>query len=145
MPRSRVRLKIRAIVPCSGCMDAAATRLTKLEGLAMDREQLMERMANEASTTAQRLGASASGSLLDLAEVERAIYAECDRLKASLLQQWVEQASDDSGRPACPRCGGVMKHKGREPRSSACVGGQVTVKRTRWWCDACGAAFSPGG
>lgn len=111
----------------------------------MDRKQLIERMQDEASATAERLGVSASGSLLDLAEVERRIYAECDRLKASLLQQWVEQATDDSGQPSCPRCGGVMKAKGREPRTSACVGGQVTVKRTRWWCGACRAAFSPGG
>ena len=111
----------------------------------MDREQLIERMRSEAASAAQRIGTSASGSLLGLAEVERAIYAECDRLKASLLQQWADQAKDDSGRPCCPRCGGPMQHKGRSDRTSVCVGGQVTIRRPRWWCDACRASFSPGG
>ena len=111
----------------------------------MDREQLIERMQHEASAMAQRVGDSASGSLLDMAEVERMIYDQCDRLKAGLLQQWVEQAKDDAGRPCCPRCGGGMKHKGREPRTSVCVGGQVTLTRTRWWCNACRASFFPGG
>lgn len=111
----------------------------------MEREQLMERMRMDAATTAERVAKSASTSLMDLAEVERTIYAECDKLKANLLQRWAEEARDDAGRPSCPRCGGSMKHKGRSSRTSQCVGGEVTVERVRWWCDACKASFSPGG
>lgn len=111
----------------------------------MDREHLIERMRERAAEVAKRVGDSASGSLLDLQEVEAAIYAECDRLKAQWLQTWADQAKDDSRRTPCPRCGGKMKQKERSPRTSACVGGQVAVQRTRWWCDACQASFSPGG
>jgi uncharacterized protein with PIN domain len=111
----------------------------------MDRTELMERMTRDAQQAVAALGREASGSRQDLAMMERQIYDTCDRLKATLLQTWVDQARDDSPRPVCPTCGGPMRQKERSNKTSACMGGQVTVARTRWWCDACKASFFPSG
>jgi hypothetical protein len=111
----------------------------------MDRQAMTERMRTEALAVAERVAAEASGSRQDMAAMERLICAQADAMKAAMLQAWVEEARDDSERPSCPHCGGPMRHQGSRPRTAVCVGGQVTVERKRYWCDACGASFSPSG
>ena len=111
----------------------------------MDRQAMLERMRAEALAVAERVAAGASGSRQDMAAMERLIYAQADAMKARMLQAWVQEARDDSDRPCCPHCGGPMRHRGSRPRTLACVGGQVTVERKRYWCGACKASFSPSG
>jgi len=111
----------------------------------MDRESLLRKLQQETAELAEKLARDASGSRQDMAAMERKIYDACDGLKAKILQAWVDTAADDSGRPTCPHCGGTMRNKGHADKTSACVGGQVTVQRTRWWCDACKASFFPSG
>ncbi len=93
----------------------------------------------------QRIVAQASPSLQSLAEMERLIYAELNQCKPQILQAWCDQAQDDSARPLCPHCGGPMRHKGSRSRTLVCEAGQIDVARTRWWCNACQASFSPSG
>lgn len=111
----------------------------------MDRQAMTDRMRGEAEAMVGRVAAGASGSRQDMAAMERLIYAQADALKASLLGAWVEQAEDDSERPRCPHCEGVMRQKESSPRQTVCVGGVVAVERKRFWCDACGASFFPSG
>ena len=111
----------------------------------MDRKQLIETLQQEMADIAETLGQNASGSRQDMAAMEQKIYSACDGLKAKILQAWVDAAADDSDRPRCPHCGGVMRNKGHSEKTSACQGGQVTVNRVRWWCDACKASFFPSG
>jgi len=111
----------------------------------MDREALQRQLEEQARRMAAALAAGASPSRQDMAAMERAIYAAADAFKAQALQAWVNAAADDSARPACPHCGGVLRQKQQIPKTSVCVGGEVTVKRTRWWCSACRASFFPSG
>jgi hypothetical protein len=78
-----------------------------------------------------------------MAEMEDLIYGELNRCKSEILQVWCNQAKDDSSRPLCPHCGGPMRHKGSRSRTLICDSGQIDLKRTRWWCDACKASFFP--
>src|SRR3546814_7246245 len=94
----RVRLRFRGY--CDGWLSQGRDggSIDPCERRAMDREHLMQRMRERADVATRRLGASASGSLLNLQDVERAIYAECDRLKAELLQAWADEAKEEIGR-----------------------------------------------
>ena len=111
----------------------------------MNKDELKRQLKIEAEKLAEKIAEESSDSLQDMAVMERKIYAAMDQLKAKALQLWAGQAQDDSGRPKCPQCGGPMRHKGYRDKTSSCVGGQVTVGRKRWWCDACKASFSPSG
>lgn len=111
----------------------------------MDREMLRQQLEEQARKMAERLATAASPSRQDMAAMEQAIYAAADAFKAQALQAWVDAAADDSGRPRCPQCGGAMRQKEQTAKTSVCLGGAVTVKRTRWWCSTCRASFFPAG
>ncbi len=111
----------------------------------MDREKLDGRLREILDTVRERIVKEASGSLQDLASMEDVICDELNRSKAEALQAWCDEAQDDSGRPACPHCGGRMRHKGSRHKTVIAEGGPVNLRRTRWWCDACKASFSPSG
>ena len=111
----------------------------------MDRERFKQRLKVELDQMADRLANEASEALEDMAAMERTLYAACDALKAKSLQAWIDHAGETGPRPVCPHCGGRLRQKEKVPRTSAAVGGQVTVARTRWRCNACGASFFPSG
>jgi uncharacterized protein with PIN domain len=111
----------------------------------MDRQQLIEQMTTKMQAAVERIGKRASNSRQEMAAMETLIYQEMDQAKADLLQTWIDQAADDSDRPRCPHCQGRMRQKEQSPKTSACIGGQVTVKRTRWYCPSCRQSFFPSG
>lgn len=111
----------------------------------MDREALRRQLEEQARKMAEQLSCAASPSRQDMAAMELAIYSAADAFKAQALQAWVNAAADDTARPRCPKCDGQMRQKEQKPKTSACQGGQVTVKRTRWWCSKCRASFFPSG
>jgi hypothetical protein len=111
----------------------------------MDRHALDKDLQVVFDRVRQKIVEGASPSLTSMASMEELIYAELNRSKAQVLQAWCSQAQDDSARPVCPHCGGPMRHKGIRPKTVICEGGQVDLARTRWWCDACKASFSPSG
>jgi hypothetical protein len=111
----------------------------------MDRENFDARLREILDGVRERIVREASPSLQDLAAIEDVICDELNRSKAEALQAWCNEAQDDSARPACPHCGGAMRNKGRRGKTVVAEGGPVEVTRTRWWCDACKASFSPSG
>lgn len=111
----------------------------------MDREALRRQLEEQARKMVETLAAGASPSRQDMAAMESAIYSAADAFKAQALQAWVDAAQDDSIRPRCPKCDGPMRQKEQKPKTSVCQGGQVTVKRRRWWCSQCRASFFPSG
>lgn len=111
----------------------------------MNRESLEAKAMAEVKGVVAKLVANASGSRQDMAAMERRIYGAMDGLKAKLLQAWVDEAKDDTARPVCPHCKGRLRQKQVSGKTCTCEGGQVTVARTRWWCDACKASFFPSG
>lgn len=111
----------------------------------MDRERLDGKLRGILDGVRERIVAEASPSLQDLARLEDIICDELNRSKADALQAWCKEARDDSARPVCPHCGGAMRNKGRADKTVVAEGGPVTVTRTRWWCGACKASFSPSG
>lgn len=114
-------------------------------GIAVDRQRVDQEVEKILDRVRRRIVEQASPSLQSMAETEQLIYSELNRCKPEILQVWCDQAKDDSARPLCPHCGGPMRHKGSRPRTLICPSGQVEVKRTRWWCDACQASFFPSG
>jgi len=86
----------------------------------MDRQHMIERMITELQASAQRIGQQASPSRQDMAAMEHLIYQQMDAAKATLLQMWVDHATDDSQRPNCPHCQGRMRQKEQSPKTSAC-------------------------
>ena len=119
--------------------------LSEYGGIAVDRQHVDQEVEKILDRVRRRIVEQASASLQSMAEMEQLIYSELNRCKPEILQVWCDQAKDDSARPLCPHCGGPMRHKGSRPRTLICPSGQVEVKRTRWWCDACQASFFPSG
>jgi hypothetical protein len=111
----------------------------------MDRQKMDEEIREVLDRVRQKIVTEASGSLQSMAQMEELIYGELNRSKPQLLQAWINQAQDDSARPVCPHCGRRMRQKQRVPKTCICDSGQVEIRRTRWWCDACKASFFPSG
>jgi len=111
----------------------------------MDRQKLDQQLRCILDQVRERIVEGAGPSLQSMYDMEELVYGELNRSKAQVLQAWCREAGDDSGRPACPHCGGAMRHKGYRKRTVVCQGGQVELDRARWWCDACKASFSPSG
>ena len=111
----------------------------------MDRDKLDQKLRGILDQVRQRIVDEASPSLQDLASMEDVICDELNRSKSQALQAWCDEARDNSGSPRCPHCDGAMRNKGRRARTVVAEGGPVTLNRTRWWCDACKASFSPSG
>ena len=111
----------------------------------MDREAFRQKAQAEMQRVLDALVAEASESRRDMAAMERRIYAAANGLKPTLLQAWLDEARDDSARPVCPHCGRPLRQKQQVAKTCVCQGGQVEVRRTRWWCEACGRSFFPSG
>ena len=111
----------------------------------MNRQELDRHVEQILEQVRHRIVEQASPSLQSMAQMEDLIYGELNGCKPEILQAWCHQAQDDSSRPLCPHCRGPMRHKGSRGRTLLCDSGQVDVKRTRWWCDACKASFFPSG
>ena len=111
----------------------------------MDREKLDQKLRGILDRVRQKIVGEASPSLQEFGSMEDVICEALNRSKAEALQAWCDEAKDDSGRASCPHCGGAMRNKGHRAKTVVAEGGPVTVDRTRWWCDACKASFSPSG
>jgi YgiT-type zinc finger domain-containing protein len=93
----------------------------------------------------EKVSARMPGSRRRFGEVERALREETQALAAKCLQSWCDEARDDSAKPLCPHCGGGMEQKEQKEKHVICQGGDVVVKRKRWWCERCGESFFPSG
>lgn len=111
----------------------------------MDREKLDAKLRGILDRVRERIVDEASPSLQDLASMEDVICESLNRSKAEALQAWCNEAQDDSSRPRCPHCGGMMRNKGHRLKTVVAEGGPVELNRTRWWCGACKASFFPSG
>lgn len=111
----------------------------------MDKEQFRERLRQQALEMVEKVSADMPNSLRRFGDVERALKEATDELGAKWLQSWCEEAKDDSGTPLCPHCGAQMRQKEQAGKQVVCRGGDVVVKRKRWWCQKCGESFFPSG
>jgi hypothetical protein len=111
----------------------------------MDEERLKDELREHALQMVEKVSGKMPGSLRKFREVERALREEMERLQAKCLQSWCDEAQDDSPRPVCPRCGERMEQKEHKGKQLVCEGGDVVVKRKRWWCEKCGESFFPSG
>jgi NADH pyrophosphatase NudC (nudix superfamily) len=111
----------------------------------MDRERLKDELRRHALEMADEIGEKMPGSLRKFGEVERSLKQATEELHARVLQSWCAVARDDSPGPRCPHCGRKMRQKEQRGKQVICHGGDVVVKRKRWWCEECGASFFPSG
>ena len=111
----------------------------------MDREQLKDELRRHAEEMAEEMGEKMPESLRQFGEVERAVKQATEDLQDKLLQSWCDQAKDDCSAPRCPHCGKKMRQEEQKGKHVICHGGDVVVKRKRWWCGECGESFFPSG
>lgn len=85
-----------------------------------------------------------------LAQIERAVDEQMNRLRAQLIEE-VAQASAAAGSESnagrvCEQCGQPLQARGRARRRWQTQGGQqVEVERTYVSCPRCGGGFFPPG
>lgn len=111
----------------------------------MDRERLKEELRRQAWKVVEKVSGEMPPTLRRFGEVEKALREATEELGKEWLQSWCDEAKDDSPTPECPHCGGKMRQKERVDKQVICRGGDVKVKRKRWWCNRCGASFFPSG
>ncbi len=79
------------------------------------------------------------------AEMETAVEAQIQHLRASLLQERAGAAWEEQ-HPACPHCGQTMVPRKRSTRTVVLQGEEVVpVKRAYTVCPACGTGLFPPG
>ena len=111
----------------------------------MDGEGLKEELRRHALEMVEEIGERMPGSLRRFREVERALKEATEELHAKCLQSWCDEGKDDSTMPLYPHCGEKMRQKEQISKQVICQGGDVVVKRKRWWRQRCGASFFPSG
>lgn len=111
----------------------------------MDKQRLQEEFRQRALRMAEKVSSGMPCSLRRFGDVERALQKAAEELGREWLQSWCEEAKDDSPTPRCPHCGGKMRQKEQVGKRVVCRGGDVEVKRKRWWCEKCGESFFPSG
>jgi hypothetical protein len=111
----------------------------------MDEERLKEQLRKDALEMVEKVSAKMPGSLRCFGDVEKALKEATEQLGREWLQRWCDEAEDDSATPVCPHCGGGMRQKEQAGKRLICRGGDVEVKRKRWWCERCGESFFPSG
>jgi len=81
------------------------------------------------------------------AELEAAVEAQLDQLRAQVLEQAVlAPPATAPARPTCPACGGALQARGeRERRLTVAGGQQVRLRRPYYWCSPCAAGVFPPG
>lgn len=111
----------------------------------MDQERLKEELRRHALRVVEKVSADMPPTLRRFGDVEKALKEATEELGKEWLQSWCDEAKDDSLPPRCPHCGGRMRQKEQLGKQVICRGGDVTVKRKRWWCGKCGESFFPSG
>src|SRR5438105_1098217 len=83
------------------------------------------------------------------AEIETAVEARLDGLRAALIQQELDlkaqaEAAPAAARPLCPACGTPLESRGTRERSVTVQGNRpVRLHRRYFVCPACGAGHFP--
>jgi NADH pyrophosphatase NudC (nudix superfamily) len=87
------------------------------------------------------------------AEIERAVDERLTRLRARMLQDMAQQSeagdwskASEEGAPACPKCGGPLRKRGKQRRELQSSGGStIPLERSYASCLHCGYSFFPPG
>lgn len=81
-----------------------------------------------------------------LADIEQVVRRAGQQIEQALTAELVaESAAQPPPWPACPQCGGKMKHKGKRRRRVVCQTGDIEVERSYYHCAACGQGIFPPG
>ena len=119
------------------------------------RERLKRQWLQQAEATFELMfDADQQDRLVTFDQRERRACSLTRELAAWLLEQHI--AGDPAVRrtgteaPACPRCSRPARRETppEDPlpaRSLTCAAGEVTLRRERWYCPTCRAAFFPPG
>jgi len=85
---------------------------------------------------------------ITLSEIEQAVYAAGEAIKAELTAGLVEQVSEEEvgvPGPICPTCGQEMHYKGHKAKQLITETGEVRVRRAYYYCETCRSGFFPPG
>jgi hypothetical protein len=119
------------------------------------RERLKRQWLQQAEAAFELMfDADQQDRLVTFDQRERRACSLTDELAAWLIEQHI--AEDPAVRhpgieaPACPRCARPARRETppEDPlpgRSLTCAVGEVTLRRERWYCPTCRAAFFPSG
>jgi uncharacterized protein with PIN domain len=78
-----------------------------------------------------------------LDDIEKAALGLGKQMKEAALRGMVEARVEDEEMRECPQCGGRLQAKGQRHKWVQTQAGEVQVKRTYYYCEACGTGFFP--
>jgi hypothetical protein len=82
----------------------------------------------------------------DLTQIEDIVLKLRERLSKAMVESVVE--SQEAVQPVemrCPKCGGVMRYKGRKEKVVESRVGEVELERGHYYCEKCKAGIFPPG
>ena len=110
----------------------------------MTPEELAARLRREAEAHIQALVAGYEASeRKSLDEIETAALLIGQQLRESALKALMEARPAEESDKICPTCGGRVHAKGQRSKWVQTRAGEVQLKRTYYYCEACGTGFFP--
>lgn len=112
-------------------------------------EELKAQMKAKAAAAIEQLFAEKKRPHeIKLSDIEQAVHAAGEAIKADLTRGLVEQVSEEDAvvpGPLCPQCGQEMHYKGRKAKHLITETGEVTVNRAYYYCETCRSGLFPPG
>ena len=112
-------------------------------------DELKAQLQAKAAVAIEKLFAEKkSAHEITLSDIEQAVHAVGEAIKADLTTGLVEQVSEAEGAvpgPACAQCGQEMHYKGPKTKQLVTETGEVTIKRAYYYCETCRSGLFPPG
>ena len=107
--------------------------------LSKELEEEVKKRIGQVVEEASRRESLTLGAIEQLAE--RAGRAITQELTAALVEEEARRVEA----PACPKCGGKMRYKGKKKRDVVSKTGELQVNRDYYYCETCQTGFFPPG
>lgn len=117
--------------------------MSTAQAASMVKQALLEKLHQEIIPQLEQLVAALPEQLLDFAQAETQLRNGVLKIAQRLLDIWGHVADLKVARPGCPKCGVSMRHRGLPETRVVTTVGEVSYRRPRWRCEACGEECYP--
>jgi hypothetical protein len=107
------------------------------------KQALLEKLHHDILPQLEQLLQALPEHLTDFAQAEMHLRDGLVKVARHLLGLWGQVADRTIARPACPRCGVPMRHRGLPETGVVTTVGDITYRRPRWRCEDCGEECYP--
>jgi hypothetical protein len=117
--------------------------MSTTQALSAVKQALLEKLHQEVIPQLEHLVQELPEQLVDFAQAETQLRDGLLKVAQHLLEIWAHVADLKVSRPCCPACGVPMRHRGSPETGVVTTVGQVSYRRPRWRCQACGEECYP--